>query len=158
MIPKEGARIMGLDNPTAKMSKSDESEYHAIYLLDAPDLIRKKCMRAVTDSGREIRFSDDPEKAGVNNLLTIYQSVTGKTREAVEGDFASARGYGDLKKAVGEAVVESLSPLQQTYQQWMDDKGALDAILARSAEKARAAAEKTLSDVKEKLGFVPTSS
>jgi tryptophanyl-tRNA synthetase len=157
MIPKEGARIMGLDNPTAKMSKSDDSEYHAIYLLDAPDLIRKKCMKAVTDSGREIRFSDDPEKAGVKNLLTIYQSVTGKTREAVEADFANARGYGDLKKAVGEAVVEALTPLQQRYQQWMSEPGALDAILARSAEKARAVAEKTLIDVKDKLGLVRPS-
>lgn len=154
MIPKEGARIMGLDNPTAKMSKSDDSELHAIYLLDTPDQIRKKCMKAVTDSGREIRFSDDPEKAGVNNLLTIYQSMTGKSRDDVEADFASARGYGDLKKAVGEAVVTALTPLQERYQHWMNEPGALDTILKRSAERAQAEAEKTLRDVKDKIGFV----
>ncbi|MCC7206526.1 MAG: tryptophan--tRNA ligase, partial [Anaerolineae bacterium] len=109
-IPKAGARIMGLDEPTAKMSKSDNSDLHAVDILDTPDRIRKKVMRAVTDSGREIRFSTEPERAGVNNLLTIYQAFTGETREAIESRF-EGKGYGDLKKAVAEATVEGLRPV-----------------------------------------------
>jgi tryptophanyl-tRNA synthetase len=154
MIPEAGARVMGLDNPNAKMSKSEESEYHAVYLLDTPDVIRKKMMRAVTDSGREIRFSDDPEKAGVNNLLTIYQSFLGKTRAETEADFANARGYGDLKKAVGEAVAEGLKPLQEKYNHLMQEPGYLDGILAQGADRARLLADKTLADVKDRIGLL----
>src|SRR5260221_7793955 len=114
MIPKAGARIMGLDTPTAKMSKSEASDNHAVYLLDPPDKAKKKIMRAVTDSGSGIRFSDDPEKAGVNNLLTIYQAFTGENTDAIESYFAG-KGYGDLKKAVAEATVEGLRPIQERY-------------------------------------------
>src|SRR5947209_1248868 len=115
MHPEVGARIMGLDTPNAKMSKSESSEYHAVFLLDPPDKIKKKIMRAVTDSGSDIRFSDDPERAGVNNLLTIYGAFTGQSKAEVEAHFAGSRGYGDLKKGVVEAVVEGLRPIQARY-------------------------------------------
>ncbi|MCU0512657.1 MAG: tryptophan--tRNA ligase [Anaerolineae bacterium] len=155
MIPEAGARIMGLDNPTAKMSKSDESEYHAVYLLDTPDVIRKKVMKSVTDSGRDIRFSDEPEKAGVNNLLTIYQAFSGQSREAVEAHFASARGYGDLKKGVAELIIEHLRPLQETHHRLMHEPGYLDRILADGAARAHAVADATLARVKTSIGFLP---
>lgn len=155
MIPREGARIMGLDNPLAKMSKSEASEYHAIYLLDPPDVARKKIMRATTDSNRDILFSSDPERAGVNNLLTIYQALTGQGRSEIEASFANARGYGDLKKTVADAVVDRLTPLQQRYNELMGETGYLDTILAQGAERARAVADKTLADVRERTGLVP---
>jgi tryptophanyl-tRNA synthetase len=155
MIPREGARIMGLDNPLAKMSKSEASEYHAIYLLDSPDVARKKIMRATTDSHRDILFSSDPERAGVNNLLTIYQALTGQSREEIEASFANARGYGDLKKTVADAVIDRLTPLQQRYNELMGEAGYLDTILAQGAERARAVADKTLADVRERIGLVP---
>lgn len=154
MIPPEGARIMGLDNPLAKMSKSEASDYHAVYLLDPPDVARKKIMRATTDSHRDILFSNDPERAGVNNLLTIYQALTGSTREAIEAEFASARGYGDLKKTVADAVIDRLTPLQARYQELMGESGYLDTILADGAERARAIADQTLADVRERVGLV----
>lgn len=156
MIPKEGARIMGLDNPLSKMSKSEASEYHAVYLLDPPDVARKKIMRATTDSNREIRFSNEPERAGVNNLLTIYQALTGQTREAVEASFETARGYGDLKKTVADAVVERLAPLQQRYTELVGEAGYLDEILAQGAERARSVADATLAQVQERMGLIPT--
>jgi tryptophanyl-tRNA synthetase len=155
MIPKEGARIMGLDNPLSKMSKSEASEYHAVYLLDPPDVARKKIMRATTDSNRDIRFSNEPERAGVNNLLTIYQALTGQTREAVEASFETARGYGDLKKTVADAVVERLAPLQQRYTELVGEAGYLDEILAQGAERARSVADATLAQVQERMGLIP---
>jgi tryptophanyl-tRNA synthetase len=155
MIPKEGARVMGLDAPLTKMSKSEASEYHAVYLLDSPDVIRKKFSRAVTDSGREIKFSNDPEKAGVNNLLTIYQAFNMTSREDTEAHFAGARGYGDLKKMVGEEVVARLKPLQERYHQIMDEPGYLDEVLAEGAERACETAEKTLKIVRNAVGFLP---
>jgi tryptophanyl-tRNA synthetase len=155
MVPKAGARVMGLDDPTAKMSKSEtSSEYHAVYLLDKLDVARKKVMRAVTDSGRDIKFSAAPEKAGVNNLLTIYQALTGQPNDEIEAHF-EGKGYGDLKKAVAEQVVELLKPLQTRYHDVMDEPGYLDAILAQGAARARSIAEKTLMDVKDHVGFLP---
>ncbi len=154
MIPPAGARVMGLDEPTKKMSKSEDSEYHAVYLLDPPARIRKKIMRAVTDSGREICFSDDPEKAGVNNLLTIYQAINGGTREEVETAFAAARGYGDLKKAVAESVVGLLEPLQERYNEIMAEEGYLDDILAHGAARAAAIANATLAEVRDRMGLL----
>ncbi len=153
MIPREGARIMGLDNPLAKMSKSEASEYHAVYLLDPPDIARKKIMRSQTDSGRDVRFSSDPERAGVNNLLTIYQALTGEPKEAIEARF-EGKGYGDLKKAVAEQVNDRLSPLQARYNRLMHENGYLDEILAQGAERARAVADKTLAEVRDRVGFV----
>ncbi len=154
MIPKEGARIMGLDDPSAKMSKSEASDYHAIYLLDTPNRVKKTVMRAVTDSYSEIRFSDEPERAGIQNLLTIYQSLTDDTREKIETRFAG-KGYGDLKKAVAEQVNERLSPLQARYNQFINEAGYLDTILAQGAEKANLVAEETLNMVKNKVGLLP---
>lgn len=155
MVPPSGARIMGLDNPTAKMSKSEAAQLHAVYILDDPDAIRKKIMKSVTDSGKEIRFSDDPEKAGVNNLLTIYQAFTNQSTNAIEAHFSTARGYGDLKKAVAEIVVESLQPIQQRYRELTEDVRNIDELLARGAEKARVIADQTLAQVKERMGFLP---
>jgi tryptophanyl-tRNA synthetase len=153
LIPKEGARVMGLDDPTAKMSKSAEAEGHAVFLLDPPDAARKKIMRATTDSGREIVFSNAPEKAGVNNLLTIYQALTHQTQEDIEAHFAG-KGYGDLKKAVAEAVIETLTPLQERYNALVDEAGYLEQVLAAGAERAATVAEKTLKDVKDRVGFL----
>ncbi|MCR9246885.1 MAG: tryptophan--tRNA ligase [bacterium] len=156
VIPTVGARIMGLDDPTNKMSKSilKDTPHHGIGLLDAPEKIIKTCKRAVTDSGSEIIFSDAPEKAGVRNLLSIYQALTAKTEEEVLADFASARGYGDLKVGVGEAIVDHLRPLQERYREIAADTGYLDSVLHRSAEKARALCETRLAAVKEAMGFL----
>jgi tryptophanyl-tRNA synthetase len=152
-FPKAGARVMGLDNPNAKMSKSDPSEYHAVYMLDKPDAIKKKIMRAVTDSGSGIFFSDDPAKAGVNNLLTIYQAFTGREKDAIEAEFAG-QGYGALKKAVVEAVVEGLRPIQAKYEELTGEGGYIDQVLAQGAEKAAAVANRTLDAVYERIGFL----
>ncbi|MEM8964636.1 MAG: tryptophan--tRNA ligase [Acidobacteriota bacterium] len=153
VIPAAGARVMGLDDPTAKMSKSALARGHAVRLDDTDKEIMRSFKRAVTDSGREIVFSDDPEKAGVNNLLTIYQAVRGGTREEVEAAFADARGYGDLKKTVAEAVIEEIAPIRERYHQLMDDPAELDRLLARGAEQAREVAERKVVEVKERLGF-----
>src|SRR5258708_860548 len=151
--PEVGARIMGLDTPNAKMSKSEASEYHAVFLLDPPDKIKKKIMRAVTDSGSEISFSDEPERAGVNNLLTIYGAFTGHSKAEIEAHFAGKR-YGDLKKDVLEAVVEGLRPIQARYHEIINDNGYIDNILADGAERAASIANVTLATVKERVGFL----
>ena len=156
MNPQAGARIMGLDRPTAKMSKSDESEHHAVYLLDDLRRARKKIMRAVTDSQREIRFSDDAERAGVNNLLTIYQAITDEDREKIEADFAG-KGYGDLKRAVADCVVDTLEPLQARYNELMNEDGYLDSVLKIGREKAAAIAEDTLKLAQDRMGFLAPS-
>jgi tryptophanyl-tRNA synthetase len=146
---------MGLDDPSNKMSKSlAHVRGHAVRLLDEPKEIMRTFKKAVTDSGREIAFSDDPEKAGVNNLLGIYKAVTGKGEEAVLADFADARGYGDLKKRVGEVVVESLRPLQERYRLLMDDQAELDRLLAEGAMQARAVSMPKVAAMKEMMGLV----
>jgi len=153
-IPQVGARIMGLDDPTAKMSKSSTALGHAVRLSDSDDVIEKAFKRAVTDSGREIVFSDLPEKAGVNNLLSIYQAITGRSRAETEGDFAAARGYGDLKKRVAEVVIEALRPIRERYDQLIQHPDELDRLLAIGAEHARARAERKVVEIKEKMGFL----
>lgn len=155
MNPPQGAKIMGLDTPNAKMSKSTDSQLHAVYLLDTPDAIMKKFKRAVTDSFGEIRFSDDPERAGVNNLLTIYQAFTGRNKADIEAEF-EGKGYGALKTQVGETVVEFLKPLQQRYHELTGDQGYIDQVLAQGAEKAALVADKTLADARERMGFLPS--
>jgi tryptophanyl-tRNA synthetase len=152
-FPKAGARIMGLDNPLAKMSKSETSDYHAVYMLDEPDQIKRKIMRAVTDSGNSIYFTDDPEKAGVNNLLTIYQAFTDETKEAIEARF-TGKGYGELKKAVVEVVVEGLRPIQARYRELTADSGLIDQVLMQGAAKARLVANATLNAVRDRIGFL----
>jgi tryptophanyl-tRNA synthetase len=151
-IPPVGARIMGLDDPLAKMSKStaDEKPGHALRLLDPPDVLRKTIMSAVTDSGREIRF--DPLKPGISNLLTIYQVCTDQSGEEIENHF-DEMGYADLKREVADAVVAYLAPIQERYQELADSPEAIEAILRRGAEKAKPYAQQTLATVKERLGL-----
>ncbi len=156
MTPKAGARVMGLDNPTAKMSKSDDAENHAVFLLDQLPRARKKIMRAVTDSQREIRFSEDPERAGINNLLTIYQAITNETGEQIERHFAD-KGYGDLKRAVADCVLSTLEPLQARYNELMNEEGYLDSVLKLGREKASGIAENTLKLAQERMGFLASS-
>lgn len=154
VIAGVGARVMGLDDPTAKMSKSfAHVRGHAIRMLDDPKEIERSFKRAVTDSGNEIRFSDDPEKAGVNNLLGIYRVVTGKDAADVEADFADARGYGDLKSRVAEVVIDELAPIRERYNELMREPDQLDALLQTGAESARAFAEPKLDEVKERVGL-----
>jgi len=153
MIPREGARIMGLDNPTAKMSKSESSEHHAVYLLDDPAKVKKTVMRATTDSFSEIRFSDESERAGIQNLLTIYQTLTNASRDAIEREF-EGRGYGDLKKAVVNQINDLLSPLQNRYNEIMREPDYLDEILAQGADKASEVAETTLDKAQDKIGLL----
>lgn len=150
IIPDVGARIMGLDDPTRKMSKSEDSTGHAVNLLDPPDTIRAKIMKATTDSLREIRF--DHDRPGINNLLTIYRLFTGRDNKEIEAEFAG-KGYGDFKKALVEVVVEGLRPLQSRYQELTADPGRIDSLLAAGASRARPAAEKTLADVRSKIGL-----
>ncbi|MCI0394588.1 MAG: tryptophan--tRNA ligase [Chloroflexi bacterium] len=155
VIPEVGARIMGLDDPTVKMSKSlAHIRGHAVRLLDDPDEIRRSIKRAVTDSGNEIRFSEEPERAGVNNLLVIYKAITGKSVAEVEADFANARGYGDLKTRVAEVVVESIAPIRQRYEQLLKEPAELDRLLARGAEQARTVATPKVDQMKEIMGLV----
>jgi len=158
IIPAVGARVMGLDDPTAKMSKSSaDKRGHAIRLLDEPKEIMRSFKRAVTDSGREIAFSKEPEKAGVNNLLGIYKAVTGKSEEAVEADFADARGYGDLKVGVAEVVIEALNPIREKYGQLMEDPAELDRLLAIGAAQAEAVAQPKVDEMKRIMGLVVPS-
>jgi tryptophanyl-tRNA synthetase len=154
VIAGVGARVMGLDDPTAKMSKSfAHVRGHAIRMLDDPAEIERSFKRAVTDSGNEIRFSDDPEKAGVNNLLGIYRVATGKDAAEVEADFMNARGYGELKARVAEAVIEELAPIKVRYTELMSDPDELDRLLRQGADAARDFAEPKLNWVKDRVGL-----
>lgn len=153
-IPKIGARIMGLDDPLAKMSKSSLAIGHAVRLTDSDDAIDKAFKRAVTDSGREIVWSDAPEKAGVNNLLSIYQAITGRSPEETVADFATARGYGDLKKRVAEVTIEAIRPIRQRYLELMEEPAELDRLIGRGAARARALAEPKVVEMKEKMGYL----
>ncbi len=153
VIRESGGRVLDLQDPTAKMSKSETARGHTIRLTDSPEEIRWAIKHAVTDSGRDLLFSDAPEKAGVNNLLEIYQLVTGGSRSDVEAHFASARGYGDLKREVAEVVVETLAPIRERYNRLMADPVELDRILAIGAERARAVAEPKVRQIKDRMGF-----
>ena len=155
VIPEIGGRVMGLNDPNVKMSKSfSHIRGHAIRMLDDPKEIERSFMRAVTDSSNEIRFSDDPDKAGVNNLLGIYKVITGRPEESVERDFYDARGYGDLKKAVAEVVIDELSPIREKYNQLINDVEELDRLLSIGAEQARTISEQKLRVMKEKMGLI----
>jgi tryptophanyl-tRNA synthetase len=153
-IPKVGAKIVGLDDPTIKMSKSVAmtNRFHSVGLLDTPDEIWGTMKRATTDSGQEIIFSDKPEKAGVNNLLTIYQAFSGQTKEEIESHFAG-KYYSVLKREVADIVIESLKPIQERYNQFLADPALLDKILKAAADEARQAAEITLQKIKYAVGF-----
>nr|WP_106788389.1 tryptophan--tRNA ligase [Massilistercora timonensis] len=147
---KVGARIMSLQDPSRKMSKSDENPNASIYLLDDPDTIMRKCKRAVTDSEGQILYRD--EQPGVKNLIDIYSACLGKTPEETVREF-DGKGYGDFKIAVGEAVVSVLKPLQDEVARLEKDKVYLDGIIKANAEKAGYFANKTLRKVQKKVGF-----
>lgn len=150
-IPKTGAKIMSLADPTAKMSKSDPDPNAAISVIEEPDSIMRKFKRAVTDSGNEVKFSD--EKPGISNLLSIYTEMTGKTISEAEAEFAG-RGYGDFKTKVAEAVIERLRPVREEYAKLIKDKAYLTEVAKQGAEKARYIASRTVGKVYKKLGLV----
>lgn len=152
-IPKVGAKIMSLQEPEKKMSKSDENPNAFISLLDTPDVIMKKFKRAVTDSEAEVRY-DAEKKPGISNLMNIYSSVTGKTFSEIEAEF-EGKGYGEFKVAVGEAVIETLRPIQERHKELMDSKDYLDGVMKAGAERAGKLAFKTLSKVYKKIGLIP---
>lgn len=152
-IPEIGARIMDLQDPTRKMSTTGGSEQGTVYVLDEPTAILEKLKGAVTDSGREIERG--PEKPGVSNLIEILAVACGHTPEQVEADMREARGYGDLKAAVADAVVEMLAPVRERYVELRADEQALERVLADGAQRAGAIAAETLADVRECMGVGP---
>jgi tryptophanyl-tRNA synthetase len=149
-LPAVGARVMGLDDPTAKMSKSETGANHAVALLDPPDKIRKTIMRATTDSNPAV----DLETAGpgVLNLLSIYQAFAGETNDAVQAEFTGMR-YGDLKKRVADMVIAHIEPFQERYKKIVSEPGYLDGILREGAERVAPIANHTVRIVKEKMGL-----
>ncbi|MEL0149870.1 MAG: tryptophan--tRNA ligase, partial [Pontimonas sp.] len=152
-IMDAAAKIYDLQNPEANMSKSGESPQGILWLLDEPAVVTKKIKSAVTDTDSEIRF-DPATKPGVSNLLTLATLATGKTVQAVEEEFQGS-GYGALKTAVAEAVVDLLEPIRTTTEELLADPGELDRILALGAEKAETFARSTLAKVHEAVGFLP---
>lgn len=149
-IGKVGARVMALQEPTKKMSKSDENKNNAIALLDEPNIIMSKIKKAVTDSDNEVRYSED--KPGVSNLLNIYCAVADKTMAEAERDFAGSN-YGQFKIAVGEAVVANLEPIQKKVKELEKNKDYLDSVIQLGADKAQRIAGRTLAKVHRKVGF-----
>lgn len=149
-IGKVGAKIMSLQDPARKMSKSDENPNASIFLMDDPDTIIRKCKRAVTDSEAQILYRD--EQPGVKNLIDIYSACTNKTPQEVVAEF-DGKGYGDFKMAVGESVVSVLRPLQEEVARLEKDKAYIDNIIKNNAEKANYYATKTLRKVQRKIGF-----
>ena len=148
-IPAVGARIMDLQDPTSKMATTGGTEPGTVYVLDEPDAIRKKLRSAVTDSGSEVKRG--PGKEGIGNLIEILAAVRGSDHESVEAEFAGS-GYGDFKSAVGEAVIEYLTPVRERYTELRPDQAALESALAEGADKARAIASETLADVRDAMG------
>lgn len=151
-IPKAGARVMSLQNPVSKMSKSDPNPKGTVYLTDEPNVIMKKFKSAVTDSEMSVHYAEG--KDGINNLMTIYSAVTGDSFETIEHDFAG-KGYGDFKKAVGEAVVAELEPVQKKYSELLKDKKYLQECWVNGDDMAERIANRTLSKVMKKVGFLP---
>ncbi len=143
---------MSLADPSQKMSKSDENDNAYISMLDAPEVIVRKFKRAVTDSDNNISYSEGKE--GVKNLLAIYAACLGRDALTVDRDF-EGQGYGQLKAAVAEAVIETLSPIQREYERLMKDKAYLSGIIKGGADRARPIAQRTLGKVYRKVGFAP---
>lgn len=148
---KIGARVMSLQDPTKKMSKSDENPNASVFLVDDANVIRKKFKRAVTDSETEVRY-DVENKPGISNLMDIYSATTGKSMEDIEKEFAG-RGYGDFKTAVGDAVADLLTPLQERFAELKKDKAYIDSMIKANDEKAYYTSTKTLRKVKKKIGY-----
>ena len=149
-IREVGARIMSLEDPMKKMSKSDPNDFSRINMLDDAKTIKKKIARATTDSERLVTF--DPQRPGITNLLTIYQLLTGQTQQEIEADFAG-KGYGDFKAALTDRLVATLEPIQRRYYELMNDLPMLEAILKEGADKVRPMAAKTLQQVKDVVGL-----
>jgi tryptophanyl-tRNA synthetase len=154
-IIKATAKVLDLQDPFSKMSKSAESTAGLVELMEDPKAIAKKIRSAVTDSGREISF-DEVNKPGVSNLLTIQSALTGNSIDQLVSSYAGA-GYGDLKGQVADVVVDFVTPFQEKVQHWLSDNAALEEVLHDGAARARAVAEETLATVYEKLGFVISS-
>lgn len=150
-IGKAGARIMSLQDPNSKMSKSDPNQTGVVYITDTPDVIRKKFRSAVTDSGSEVRAGE--EKPGITNLLAILSAVTGRPVQTLEADFDGAN-YGKFKDAVADAVIATLDPVRLRYESLVKDKAQLEAVMKSGAEGAQRNANRTLSKVYRKAGFV----
>lgn len=150
-IPKEGARIMSLQDSTSKMSKSDPNINGYISILDDKDTIMRKFKKAVTDSDGEIAYREG--KSGINNLINIYASITGKSVEDTVNEF-SGKGYGEFKQAVGEVVADELAPVRTKYQDLRKNKDYLESIYKSGAQRACVISDKTLSKVKRKVGFI----
>ena len=150
-IPKAGAKIMSLQDPTKKMSKSDDNPNACILILDDKDTIIRKFKRAVTDSEAEVRYAEG--KDGINNLMTIYSAVTGKDLDAIESEF-SGKGYGEFKLAVGEAVADHLEPVRSEFSRLINDKAYLKECYIDGAQRAERITQKILTKVYRKVGFV----
>ncbi|RDU59828.1 tryptophan--tRNA ligase [Helicobacter marmotae] len=151
MIPKVGARIMGLDNPQVKMSKSAQSENNAIFLLDSPEVIIRKIKRAVTDSQTDIVF--DQSRAGIYNLLCIYEILTQQSRQDIQATF-EGKGYGHFKNALAEVIIESLHPIRETYAKLSSDKGYIQDVLTQSAQTLKPIAKATYERTKTLIGLI----
>jgi len=149
-LGKVGAKIMSLQDPGKKMSKSDENPNASIYMMDDPDTVMRKCKRAVTDSEAQILYRE--EQPGVRNLIDIYCACNGKTPDETVKEF-DGKGYGELKAAVGESVVSLLRPIQEEHARLSKDKAYVDGIIKANAEKAGYYANKTLRKVQKKIGF-----
>lgn len=150
-FPKQGARLMSLQDPTKKMSKSDDNVNACVFILDDKDTIMRKFRRAVTDSDTEVCYREG--KDGINNLMTIYGAVTGRTMEEIEHEFAG-KGYGDFKSAVGEAVADHLEPVRTEYARLIADKAYLTQCMETGSEQAYRITRKTLAKVFRKVGFI----
>ena len=151
-IPKVGARIMSLTSPESKMSKSDKDPNGCVYMLEKPEDIMRKFKKAVTDSDACVRY-DTANKPGVSNLMQIYSVAAGRSFDQIEAEF-DGRGYGDFKKAVGEAVVEMLRPIREETERLLADKAYLEGIYRSGAERASRVADRTVSKVYKKVGFL----
>lgn len=150
-IPKNGARVMSLQDPTKKMSKSDENVNACVTLMDSPESIMKKFKRAVTDSEAVVKYGEG--KDGINNLMAIYSAVTDLSYEQIEKDFYG-KGYGDFKTAVGEAVVETLRPIKERYERYIADKAYMQECYKKADELAQRFSQRTLDKAMKKIGFV----
>jgi tryptophanyl-tRNA synthetase len=151
VIGETGARIMGLQNPEKKMSKSEGGENNIIYLTDTPEAITKKINSAVTDSGSEINFGKN--MAGMKNMLTIYKTLTGQKEHEIEKHFRG-KGYAEFKKELSELIAQKLETVRKNYEKIMSKPEKIDAILEKSADKLKPIAEQKLKEVKDKIGLI----
>ncbi len=151
-IPTSGARVMSLQTPTSKMSKSDPNQAGTLYITDTADVLRKKIMSAVTDSDGGVVYNPET-KAGVSNLMSIYSAITAKSYESIEAEFAG-KGYGDFKKTVAEAVIEHLAPVRARYEEISADKKLIESVLKRGGEAAQRRVNRIMSKVYRKVGFM----